>query len=197
MTGLEKMIDQILDDAKREASSIMEKAKSESENILSAAKEECRKLNAESEVQIVDNKKIYLDRIRSSVELRKRQAVLAAKQQIIADVLDKAYHTMCAMDDDAYFNLIKKMLDKFALAKSGEVCFSPKDLKRMPSGFEAVIAKAAGDKGGTLALSKEEKNIEGGFILIYGGIEENCSFKALFNAQRDELSDKVHGLLFT
>ena len=39
--------------------------------------------------------------------------------------------------------------------------------------------------------------MDGGFILIYGGIEENCTIKALFDAKRDELSDKVNRQLFT
>lgn len=67
----------------------------------------------------------------------------------------------------------------------------------MPKGFEQEIQKAAAEKGGVLELSREARDIDGGFILVYGGIEENCTIKALFDAQRDELSDKVHGLLFS
>ena len=33
-------------------------------------------------------------------------------------------------------------------------------------------------------------------ILVYGGVEENCSAGALFASQRDELADKVHAMLF-
>ena len=66
----------------------------------------------------------------------------------------------------------------------------------MPAGFEEEIQKAAAAKGGALSLAKEAKEMDGGFILVYGGIEENCTIKALFDAKRDELSDKVHGLLF-
>ena len=34
--------------------------------------------------------------------------------------------------------------------------------------------------------------MDGGFVLTYGGIEENCTIKALFDAKREELSDKVN-----
>ncbi len=37
-------------------------------------------------------------------------------------------------------------------------------------------------------------NIDNGFILAYGGIEENCTIRAMFDAKRDELSDIVHRL---
>ncbi len=70
------------------------------------------------------------------------------------------------------------------------------DLKRLPAGFEKEISAIAAKKGGSLTLQKESKGIENGFILVYGGIEENCTFKALFNTQRDALQDKIHQELF-
>ena len=58
------------------------------------------------------------------------------------------------------------------------------------------MKKAAESKNGRLTVSEEVSNIENGFILAYGGIEENCTLQAMFDAKRDELSDKVHHLLF-
>lgn len=67
----------------------------------------------------------------------------------------------------------------------------------MLGGFEAVIQKAAEAKGGSLTLMEEPKKIDGGFVLVYGGVEENCTFHALFAEKKDELSDKVHAMLFS
>ena len=53
-----------------------------------------------------------------------------------------------------------------------------------------------GGKGRQPELAKEPKELDGGFILVYGGVEENCSFKALISAKKDELADKVHQLIF-
>ena len=74
--------------------------------------------------------------------------------------------------------------------------FSEKDLGRMPEGFRAEIARAAKEKGGSLTVSGETRRMEGGFVLVYGGVEENCSFRALFDSRKDELQDKVNRLLF-
>ena len=38
--------------------------------------------------------------------------------------------------------------------------------------------------GGSLKISKEGRNIENGFILAYGGIEENCTLRAMFDAKK-------------
>lgn len=197
MTGLDKIISQILDDAGKEADGVLGKAQREAEKILNDGKETCKKMEelgvTKQEAEVVS----MTERTKSSAELQKRQAVLLAKQQIIADMLDQAYRTLLSKGQEEYFVLIQKMLDKFVLAKQGEIYFSQKDLDRMPLDFEAVIEKSAALKGGSLKLIKEAKNIDGGFILVYGGVEENCSFKALLSAQRDELSDKVHEMLFS
>ena len=39
--------------------------------------------------------------------------------------------------------------------------------------------------------------MNGGFVLAYGGIEENCSIDALFEERADALSDAVRKILFS
>jgi len=196
MSGLDKMKSQILDEANHSADKKIAEAKAKAEKILKEAKAE-----AEAQAEIISNKaqadaENYIQRIESSSEMQRKQAVLRAKQDVIAVVLDKAYNKILSMETEAYFNMIRGMLNKYVLPEDGMICFSEEDLKRMPAGFEAEIQKAAASKGGALKLFKEAKEMEGGFILVYGGIEENCTVKALFDAKRDELSDKVQGLLF-
>ena len=67
----------------------------------------------------------------------------------------------------------------------------------MPADFRAGIGKISKAKGGSLKICRQEKGIEGGFVLAYGGIEENCTLRAMFDAKRDELSDEAHRLLFS
>ncbi len=67
----------------------------------------------------------------------------------------------------------------------------------MPVGFGKEIEEIALAKGGKLTVAGAGRdNIDNGFILAYGGIEENCTIRAMFDAKRDELSDIVHRLLF-
>lgn len=196
MTGLDKIVSQILEDAGKEADEIVQKAQNDANKILSDAKESCQKIEDEAAAKWTADELNYKERVRSSAELKKRQAILLQKQQIIAEMLEQAYETLLFKKTEEYFVLIRKMLKQFVLAKQGELYFSERDLDRMPDGFEAEVEEIAASKGGSLLLMKEPKNIDGGFILVYGGIEENCSFKALFLAQKDRILDKVHELLF-
>ena len=197
MTGLEKMKSQILDEANRSAGEILEQAKKEADAVMAEARKnaeaECQRISEKSEADAESLK----GRAESSCDLQKRKAVLKAKQEVISEILKRAYKKMLASDTETYFDIIRKMLNKYVLPEEGEICFSSDDKKRMPDGFEKEIAAIAAAKGGKLIVSKEERNIQGGFVLIYGGIEENCTFKAMFESRRGELSDKVHALLFS
>ena len=197
MTGLEKMKSQILDEANRSAGEILEQAKKEADAVMAEARKnaeaECQRISEKSEADAESLK----GRAESSCDLQKRKAVLKAKQEVISEILKRAYKKMLASDTETYFDIIRKMLNKYVLPEEREICFSSDDKKRMPDGFEKEIAAIAAAKGGKLIVSKEERNIQGGFVLIYGGIEENCTFKAMFDSRRGELSDKVHALLFS
>lgn len=197
MTGLEKMKSQILDEANRSAGEILEQAKKEADAVMAEARKnaeaECQRISEKSEADAESLK----GRAESSCDLQKRKAVLKAKQEVISEILKRAYKKMLASDTETYFDIIRKMLNKYVLPEEGEICFSSDDKKRMPDGFEKEIAAIAAAKGGKLTVSKEKRNIQGGFVLIYGGIEENCTFKAMFDSRRGELSDKVHALLFS
>lgn len=196
MAGLEKIVEQILQEAKAEADAVVNKAKTEAEQVIAKANDDAAKIKAQADEKINIEKSSGASRAKSSSDLKKRQAILKAKQAIINDMIDKAYDKMTTFSDDRYFEIIEKCLVKSVQPKAGEICFSKKDIARLPKDMSDRIDKIAEARGGTLTISKEHKNIDGGFILVYGGIEENCSFKAMFNAEREKLADKVNTFLF-
>lgn len=196
MTGLEKIIDQILADAKKKADKKIAAANSQAEAILAEAREEAQKRASEIRKKSGADVENYRKRVESANDLYRRTEVLKSKQDVIADVIRRAYEKVCGMDTASYFAMLEKMIQKYALAQEGEICFSAKDLAAMPDGFEERIREAAKKAGGKLTLSGEGRDIGNGFILVYGGIEENCTIRALFDARHDEMQDTVHALLF-
>nr|WP_294493783.1 V-type ATP synthase subunit E [uncultured Mediterraneibacter sp.] len=196
MSGLDKMKARILEEAKSQAQEITNEAKAEAEAMLCQAKE-----NAEAEAAGIRERakrdaKEYQIRVDSSADMHRKQAVLATKQEIIGSVIEAAYEAVLNLDDEKYFGMLEKMLGRYALPENGVICFSAKDLERMPAGFSEKIKQIASQKGGALELSGKPENIDGGFLLVYGGIEENCTIRAVFASKRDELSDQVNRLLF-
>lgn len=197
MTGLDKMKSQILDEAKAAAEGKIAEAKAQAEETIRSAKEDAAKQTESILHKSKNDVSNYQERLESSIDLQKRTKILAAKQEVIAEVLEKARAKVEAMEAGEYFSMLLKMVEKYALAQDGEICLCAADLVRLPEGFEAEVSRIAKEKGGSLKLSGEGKQIKNGFILVYGGVEENCTINAMFDAKKDELSDIVHRLVFS
>ncbi|HEY9574351.1 MAG TPA: V-type ATP synthase subunit E family protein [Lachnospiraceae bacterium] len=196
MTGLEQIISQIQEEAKDKTQEILSQAGQQAQQIIDSQTAETKeKLDRlQSEEQAWEEE--YKEKLKSSKELQKRREILKAKQSLVEEVLKAAYERLANQEDDAYFAMIEKLLDKAVLPKEGHLYFSEKDLKRLPGDFRQRVDALAQSKGGSLQVMEEGKKIENGFILAYGGIEENYSLKALFNEKREKLQDKVCAVLF-
>ena len=196
MTGLEKIKSQILDEAKAAADSKIAEAKAKADEIVAQAEADAKKISEtiahKSELDTVN----YKERTASSIDLQRRTKLLAAKQEMIQNVLDKAYQSLESMNEEEDFGVLLKLLARYALPQDGEIFFSAGDLQRMSDDFKNAVENTARDKGGSLKISAEERKIENGFVLAYGGIEENCTLQAMFDEKKDELSDKVYHILF-
>lgn len=197
MTGLEKITTQIIDDAKASAQKAKAAAEEEASKILASAKAQ----REEQAAQIAAQTQAQVDQIganaQSGASLRRRQVLLAAKQQMIFETIQAARESLLALDDEAYFSLIFKMAGKFALPQEGKLILNERDLARVPSDFDQRLNAAVQPvSGASLSLSNETRPVDGGFVLDYDGIEENCSFEALFYSSQEALQDKVQEFLF-
>ncbi len=198
MTGLEKILNAIEADAKHAADIVLKQAEQEAEQIMAVAQaeadEKCAAIASKSDADT----KAVLSRAESAAALQEKKALLDAKQQMISDVIQKARKSLDSLPDQKYTELILKMVSKFAHQKPGKIIFSATDRKRLPADIGNKIKDAlAGKNGAALTVSEENAEISGGFLLIYGDIEENCTFDALFAAAREDLQDKVNAFLYT
>jgi V/A-type H+-transporting ATPase subunit E len=127
----------------------------------------------------------------------RRTEFLKTKQELIRETLDKACETFCSVEGEEYYRVMEDMAGKFVRPEAGVMLLSPGDYEKAPADFAERIEALAKKAGGSLRLEKAQVSLDKGFILSYGGIEENCSFKALFADKKDELQDQVSGLLFS
>ena len=194
MAGLDKILDSIKAESDEAVAKRINNAKAEAEALKKEAeasvKDECAQIEARGKRQADDT----ISRAESAAALLKRKAVLAEKQAIIAEVFDEAEQKLTALPEDRYFDTIMKIAVKNALPEDGRIIFSAADRKRLPSGFESSLNGRLSK--GSLKVSDETIDTTGGFVLSYGGIEQNCTFKALIDAEREKLTDKVTKVLF-
>ena len=197
MTGLEKILDAIEADARKEADAVIAKARGEADVILADARKEAEFKSRQISEKSEEDVKSVLSRSESSAALQERKMLLDAKQQIISNIITSARNKLSELPSSEYTDIILSIIKKHAHNAEGKIIFSDADRQRLTPDFAARLAEVLKVKPGTaLHIAEERTSFEGGFLLVYGDIEENCSFDALFAEQRENLLDKVNSLLF-
>lgn len=197
MTGLEKIVKHIEEESSSNVQELISKANETASQIIADAQKECEKIKTQLKDKSDAEELAYLQRAESAASLQKKKMILSAKQQMIGEVLEKAKDSLVNLADDDYFQTILKMLPKHVLGMDGEIVFSKKDHERLPNQFVTKINEVISNvQGATLKISDQVAQIEGGFLLKYGDIEENCSFEALIAMDKDNLQDNLNTLLF-
>lgn len=194
MTALEKIIGQILDDARQEADTVLGSARQEADGILEQAGAQAGE-NTQAALQEAEQEAARItQRAESAAQLARRNALLTFKQELIHKALDDARASLESAPDEAYFDTLVALYGRFAAEGAGEMHMNERDLARLPQDFEARLKAAAPHSDTT--LSKEPIDLSSGFVLTYGGIDVNCSFRAIFEDRESELRDLAGRMLF-
>ena len=196
MAGLDKIIGEIHAESDGPIREVLDRAQKEAAQIRSEAEKKAgdsvERIRRESDARLADSK----SRAQSAAALTKRQLLLQEKQNLIGEVLEKAKETFLALPEAEYFDTLLALLKKNALSEQGEILLNERDRKRLPADFEKKAEEAAKAKGGSLRISEKTREIDGGLILVYEGIEQNCSVDALFETNIEMLQDKIQNILF-
>lgn len=202
-SGLANITEAILQEAREKASAILEEARLYASSLHEEA-ENARSEALESYLAAAAKKKAdEQQRTESQIQMQQRSAVLSARQAVLKDALRAAHERLLSLPSEEYFQLLLRLLDKKAYAEQGELFLNESDLARCPQSFREGCERVAASHGGKLTISAEPASIDGGFILryagtqspsekagkIYGVIEENCSFSALFAEKEEALLD--------
>lgn len=190
MTGLEKILEQIRLDAEASAGEIRGQAEREAREFLNGEEAGIEKQLQADREKIKSDVAGKLARGQSAAALYRRKKLLYARQEIVAERIEEAKSYLKELPDEEYFSYLKRLLAKYALNEKGEICFSERDLKRLPKDFR-THAEAMG-----LAISSEPIRMDGGFLLSYRDAVVDCSFDVLFASEHDRLADRVKELLF-
>lgn len=197
MVGLEKILSCIEDEATMISNKIINDAELEAQNIILKARDKAE-LEAKLIIKEADDRADFLlKRADSQSNLKEREMILNAKREQINYILNESKKVLASLPDKEYFEVILKLCRKHISPLKGEMIFSQADLSRLPRDFKANLSELAKSIGGDIKISDQTREINGGFVLSYGDIEENCSFDALIESNMDALSDIINEILFS
>lgn len=192
MTGADKIISCIEEDAQKQAHEILAEAEAKAAALLEQAQEQATQRRVQAKDSAEKQAQAIIRTAHSGAALTVRNALLLRRRELIDAAMDEAADYIRQLPDDSYFAELARLAREYALPGEGVVRLGAGDLARMPAGFMQTIQPVQG----TLRLAEEPAPFEGGLRLEYGEIEIDLSLDALRTARREELEDLLSRELF-
>ena len=194
MKGTEKIIAHIGADAKAQADAILAQAEAKCAGIREGYEQQAKQAYAERIRAGVKANQDRLDSMERLAKMEGRKAVLALKQDMVAESFDRACDQLVNLPAAEYGTFLAKLAVKASVTHDEEVVLNARDRKALGDKVIEAANKALG--GGKLTLSRETGNFKGGLILRRGSIEANCTAELLVDLCREEMASQLAGVLF-
>lgn len=196
MAGLENILNIIASQQKETENAIISAAEKKAAAIEKEGLEKAEKAYEEQLKKLTSKLVQDHENSKASVDADMKRRILACKVKCINDVIEKTLKKLDSLPDKEYFGVVEKLLSLKVQKGGGTLYFSKRDLERLPADFAKKAESIASKAGGTIKISDECAEIENGFILEYGLISENCSFRDIIEAERDAVRDTAARALF-
>lgn len=197
MAGAEKLIEKIGADAQCDAEKYWHDAEDKKKEMRDKLLRDIEKRKAEINKMAHDAGIEKKKRMAAVYDLDYRKQLLAAKQEMMKKAKALAMDKLCALSDEDYLALMKKKLIACAADGEGSIAIS-KDEKRINGAFlKDVNRELKKTVGkGNVKTISEGRDIQGGFVYISDGLEINLSLEAQLNEAWQEVETQVAGVLF-
>lgn len=191
MSSGDKILNRISLDCDERISQIGAETDEKCAQIMAQAKLDADKISAEIADRAQSKVKQMQAASKSRCDLETRNAFLKRRREEIDKTYSEILNKMKNLPDEDYFELIYTFAKKLN-GMSGVVLLNEKDMNRLPKNFLARLEEC----GVKAELSKMPCDIESGFILKCGDIEENMDFSAILSEKRDAIEDFINQELF-
>lgn len=196
MAGIDEILSMIDAQQKQTGDNIIAAAERKAASIEAEGKEKAEKAFSDYIKKSHEQLEREYENACSSADAEMKRRILSRKVECIDEVIEKALTRLDQLPAAEYFSVIENLISKRLSAGEGILSFSRRDLERVPESFMKNVSASAEKVGGTVKLSDTPADIENGFVLTYGLISENCSFRAIMEAEREGVRDTAARALF-
>jgi V/A-type H+-transporting ATPase subunit E len=199
--SVENIVKRIVDEAQSSARSVAEKGDQEMAKLRASLDLEGRELKEAAKKKIeVEAEEIVKRRV-SSARLEGRKRVLGQKDMIMGEVYAEAKSRVLALPEDKYLDFLKKLVVSSSVPGDQKIILSHGDKTRLKAKlpqWEKDVAQELKKKGikGSVSLSEETKDIEGGVVLSQGRTEINLSLDVIMAETKYLLEGEITEILF-
>ena len=182
MSNLDNLVAEILQQAKKEANRILAKAKAEN---LEFTEKENKKIQREVDIleQKSEEEAISLkERILSNANLKSRDMILQAKEELVDRVLEKALERLKHIDKDSYLDFIENTLKNLNISENAEIILSRK------------MKNILGDE--IFGYKVSDDVVESGCSIKDGNLVYNNEFSNLLEFNKEDLEKEILKKIF-
>ena len=188
MTGIEKIIETIGQDSAARCEEILAAARNQAEAIRAEAVEKAARAAEAALAEAQQKAKSGAVAADARTAQTEKRILLRMKNEVIRQVIASALARLKALPEAEYFDTLARLAAQYAQEGQGEMRLSQKDLDRLPTDFAGKLAN--------ITIAPQPAGIADGFLLVYGDVEQNCTFDALSSARLDDIKDALHAHLF-
>ena len=182
MSNLDNLVAEILQQARKEANRILTKTKAEN---LEFIENENKKIQKEIEnIQWKANEEAISlkERIISNANLKSRDMVLQAKEELVDRILGKALERLKNIDKDSYLNFIENTLKTLDVSKDTEIILTKK------------MKEILGDE--IFGYKVSDDVVESGCNIKDGNVIYNNEFSNLLEFNKEDLEKEILKKIF-
>ena len=182
MSNLDKLVAEILQQAQKEANRMLTKAKTENSEF---SEKENKKI--QREIDIIEQKSkeeaISLkERIVSNANLKSRDMILQAKEELVDRILEKALERLKNIDKDSYLEFVENTLKKLNISENAEIILSRK------------MKNILGDE--IFGYKVSDVVVESGCSIKDGKVVFNNEFSNLLEFNKEDLEREILKKIF-
>ena len=182
MSNLDNLVAEILQQAQKEANRILAKTKAEN---LEFTEKENKKI--QREVDIIEQKSkeeavSLKERILSNANLKSRDMILQAKEELVDRVLEKALERLKNIDKNSYSEFVENILKSLKISKNAERILT----RKMKEEFGDEI----------FGYKISEDVVESGCSIKDGNLVYNNEFSNLLEFNKEDLEKEILKKIF-
>ncbi len=194
MTGIEKIVAKIHEDAVEDSRRIVEEAEKQADRLLSEAAAAARASAAEVIRAAEEEREEIERRAFSMAGLEVRKMRLELKQKLLQQAFDQALSQLISLPETDYETFLTALVSS-AAENGAELVFSANDREKYGAAVVSGVNALTKKRGITVSL-EETRDIPGGVIICNGRVEINCAFDTLIRDQREALAAETAKILF-
>ncbi len=190
MEGKEAIINKIISDAEKKASSIVDNAKYEGNLLIKEAEKWVDDYLKNEREQLKVQKEEIVKRRLTVAELDKRKILLQKKQELISEIIDKVYQQMLKLDKKKYLSFVEKNIIDFS-EKDDEIILSSDNVLSKEDLINLDIFKK-----NNLKINDRKGDFLGGVYLVGAVSDKDLTFKSILDSRKNQMITDIAEKLF-